>query len=87
MQEQKKTEKTKAKKTETIIKKTQNDIRKETRRKERERNLTKQEIISSKGKFNIFAKAKQQLIECENRNCQIKGGNSNLTRRKTTKYA
>lgn len=40
-QEQKKTEKTKAKKTETIIKKKQNNIRKDTRRKEKEPNLDK----------------------------------------------
>ena len=32
-----------------------------------------------KGKsFNILAKGKQQLIECEICDCQIEGGNSNL---------
>lgn len=41
MQEQKNTEKTKAKKTETIKKKKQNNIRKDTRREEKERNLNK----------------------------------------------
>ena len=38
-------------------------------------------------KFNILtvlAKAKQQLTECEIRNCQIKGGDSHSTRHKTS---
>ena len=35
-------------------------------------------------KFNILAKAKQQLRECEIRKCQNKGGESHLTRHKKT---
>ena len=35
--------------------------------------------------FNIFAQAKQQLIECEICKCQIKGGNSHLIRHKKTR--
>ena len=36
-------------------------------------------------KFNILAKAKQQLRECEVCNCQNKGGESHLTRQNKTR--
>ena len=36
-------------------------------------------------KFNILAKTKQQLRECEIRNCQNKGGESFLTRHNKTR--
>ena len=35
-------------------------------------------------KFNILAKAKQQLRECEIHNCQNKGGESHITRHNRT---
>ena len=36
-------------------------------------------------KFNILAKAKQQLRECEIRSCQNKGGESQITRHNKTR--
>ena len=36
-------------------------------------------------KFNILAKAKQQLRECEICNCQNKGGESHITRYNKTR--
>ena len=36
-------------------------------------------------KFNILAKAKQQLRECEICNCQNKGGESHITRHNKTR--
>ena len=83
MKEQKKTGKTKTKNTETIIKK-QNDIIKDIeKRKPIELKQSKEERCGRE-KFNILAKAKQQLIQCEICNCQIKGGNSDFARHSKT---
>ena len=64
MKEQKKTGKTKTKNTETIIKKQNNIIKDIEKRKPIELKQSKEERYGRE-KFNIFAKAKQQLIQCE----------------------
>ena len=48
------------------------------KRKKRNSNKVRNNII----KFNILAQAKQQLRECEISDCQVKGGDSHLTRQK-----